>query len=864
MTNKRSSLFYGWRLIAAIYLLLLLTSHIWRAFNPDRHEPEPGQQTLTMHQVMGDSVLINTELQLAYRDVYHGTEKNPPVVLLLHGSPVGVRMLPGIINELATQHRVIAPDFPGYDASDHEIPDYSMKAYAVYMNQLLDSLNIKKAHIVGYSLGGGVAIQLAHRFPEKVESIDLLSGIGVQELELLGSHHLNHAVHGGQLFLIWMLHETVPHFGLLDDFPLNVPYARSFFDSDQRPLRDFLKEYKKPMLIQHGREDGFVPLAAAQEHNRIVPQSKLIIYDGGHGIVVSGAANIAEDITQFIQQVESGRATTYAGAGKERIREAEKPFQNIDFARVEGVTLLILMVIIALSTLFSEDLACIGAGLLAARGIMGFGAATAACFIGIFIGDVGLYLIGRWLGRPAIQQAPVRWFISESDLQRSAEWFKARGPAIIIASRFIPGSRFPTYFSAGVIGAGFWMFISYFLLAAALWTPLLVGISMLVGTELIRYFEIYSEYAVLVLIGTIFLLFLSFKFVFPLFTWHGRRLVLSRWRRLTKWEFWSPKIIYFPVVLYIGWLWLKYGKLTTFTAANPGIPGGGFIGESKSEILGPFEGTGKVASFKKIPDALNDWEKFICAGDFIKEKGLEYPIVVKPDAGQRGEGVQICRNEHQLRASVKGINYDLIIQEYIEGKEYGAFYYRYPDEERGHLFSITDKRLLTLTGDGKHTLEELILQDDHAVSKAKYHFRKHNEHLYTIPAEGETIQLVELGTHALGAVFLDGSHLITPELEQAVDELAKQFDGFYFGRFDIKAPSAYKFSKGGSLIILEVNGVTSESCIYDPSINFFEAQKTLMKQWKIAFEIGDKNRKRGYPVSSISGLIRNLINYKHK
>ncbi|MDX1618632.1 MAG: alpha/beta fold hydrolase, partial [Balneolaceae bacterium] len=694
MNRSDSSFFRGWRLWLLVYLLLLTGSQIWCAFNPDRHEPEPDQNTVTVSEVSGDSILAGQSLRIAYRDVYHGSDRDPPVILLLHGSPVGVPMLPRIINEMAAYSRVIAPDFPGYDASDHHIPDYSMTAFSVYMSQVLDSLDIASVHAVGYSLGGGVAINMAHREPGQIESITLLSSIGVQELELLGSYHLNRAVHGAQLALIWLLHEAVPHFGLLNDFPLNVPYARSFYDSDQRPIRQYLKNYKKPMLILHGEDDGLVPLAAAKEHHRIVPQSKLKLYDGGHGIVIRRANRLADDIGSYIRRVEAGEATTYAEAGADRIRQANQPFQNVNIARAEGITLFVLMILIIFSTFISEDLTCIGAGLLAARGIIGFWPATAACFIGIFIGDVGLYLIGRLLGRAALKRAPIKWFVTESDLEQSADWFKVKGPAIIIASRFVPGSRLPTYFSAGVIGAGFWMFTLYFLAAALIWTPLLVGISMLVGTELLRYFEVYQNYAVWVLLGTIFILFLFVKFVFPLSTWRGRRLIVSRWRRLTHWEFWPPYVLYFPVVLYIAYLWIRFGKLTTFTAANPSIPDGGFIGESKSAILEQFVPSGTIPPFITLSGKHNDWDKFVRARDFINNNDIGYPVVVKPDTGQRGSGVSIPKNEEQLKESLQGRSKDMIVQQYAEGTEFGVFYYRYPDEEEGTIFSITDKRLL--------------------------------------------------------------------------------------------------------------------------------------------------------------------------
>ncbi len=419
--------FSGWKGIAAVYLLLLLLSHLFTGSSYQEQEPGITNKTVILDEVAGDSLLKNRQVKVAYLDKYKGNSDNPPVVLLLHGSPIGLEMFESLIPKLSESYRVIAPEFPGYGASGREVPDYSMRAYALYINQLLDRLKIEKAHLVGYSMGGGVAINLSHYFPDRVKSIDLLSATGVQELELLGSYTLNHAVHGVQLSMIWLLYNAVPHFGLLNELPVNVPYARNFYDSDQRPVREYLHNYKKPMLIQHGIEDRLVPVAAAREHHRIVPQSKLIEYKGGHGIVISTSEKIAEDIIGFIRNVESGKAVTFSEASQNRIQASQKSFDSTDFARFEGLALLLIMVLIAFSTLISEDLTCIGAGLMAARGLIGFWPATLACFIGILFGDMMLYLAGRWMGRSAISKAPFKWIISEKDLKSSSQWFKAKG-----------------------------------------------------------------------------------------------------------------------------------------------------------------------------------------------------------------------------------------------------------------------------------------------------------------------------------------------------------------------------------------------------------------------------------------------------
>ena len=518
------------------------------------------------------------------------------------------------------------------------------------------------------------------------------------------------------------------------------------------------------------------------------------------------------------------------------------------------------MLIIILGTLISEDLTCIGAGLLVARGLIGFWPATLACFLGIFIGDVGLYLAGRVLGRPAIKRAPLKWIISEKDLEKSAQWFKIKGPAIIIATRFLPGSRMPTYFSAGVIRAGFWMFIFYFILAGLVWTPMLVGISKLLGNELIRYFTVYQDYAIWVFLGAVSFIIMIIKLIIPAFSYKGRRLLLSRYRKLTHWQYWWPIIIYTPVTFYIIYLGIKYRCLTLFTAANPALPDGGFVGESKSSILELFEDSSVVALYKRIP--FDDFQNMLTVADeFLRDNDLSFPVVLKPDVGERGKGVRIIKDRYALKDYLSECSEDVIIQEFIGGQEIGLFYYRKPQEEQGHIFSITKKELPQVIGDGNKTIQELILSNDVTVNMVKEYIKQNEDRLFEIPADGESITLVDRGTHARGAIFYDGEELMTEALRTRMDQICESAEGFYFGRFDIKVPNYEKLREGRGLKIIEVNGVTSESTnIYDDRFSFIYGQKVLMEQWNIAYEIGNQLTKDGRKVSSLFPFLKRVFN----
>ena len=113
--------------------------------------------------------------------------------------------------------------------------------------------------------------------------------------------------------------------------------------------------------------------------------------------------------------------------------------------------------------------------------------------------------------------------------------------------------------------------------------------------------------------------------------------------------------------------------------------------------------------------------------------------------------------------------------------------------------------------------------------------------------------------------FRDGAHLMTPQLEQAIDELARSFDGFYFGRFDIRYSDVDRFRAGEDLCVIELNGITSESTnIYDPTWSLVRAHRTLFRQWSLLFQIGEKNRRRGQVPSPAGALVREIRSHLGK
>src|SRR5215216_5983697 len=135
---------------------------------------------------MARAVFTANELSLHGHRVSYRTGGSGPALLLLHGITNSSETWARVAPRLAERFTVIAPDLLGHGQSATPRGDYSLGAHASGARDVLTSLGIERATVVGHSLGGGIAMQFAYQFPERCERLVLVASGGLgREVHLL-------------------------------------------------------------------------------------------------------------------------------------------------------------------------------------------------------------------------------------------------------------------------------------------------------------------------------------------------------------------------------------------------------------------------------------------------------------------------------------------------------------------------------------------------------------------------------------------------------------------------------------------------------------------------------------------------------
>jgi hypothetical protein len=329
---------------------------------------------------------------------------------------------------------------------------------------------------------------------------------------------------------------------------------------------------------------------------------------------------------------------------------------------------------------------------------------------------------------------------------------------------------------------------------------------------------------------------------------------------------WLPDIVFYvvPALMWLA-LSLRHQSLTLPSVANPAMEVGGLWGESKTQGHELFGEIGRlaIAPYAEIdrspddPQAEADLARVRAA---LTERALAYPLIAKPDRGYQGWGVKIVSNEEDVRAYLLSLppGEGLILQRYVAyGGEAGLFYVRRAGEERGRILSLALTYAPFVLGNGRASLRELVEADPVMRKSAAIYRPQHGEAWDSVVPAGEIVVLTHARSARVGAIYRDASHSVTPALEERIEAIAHDVEGFHFGRFDIRFRSLEALQRGEDFYIVELNGAGAEMLhLWDGRRGILFAYRTLWRQYRLLFTLSAENRRRGHRPVGVRHMLK--------
>ncbi len=291
-----------------------------------------------------------------------------------------------------------------------------------------------------------------------------------------------------------------------------------------------------------------------------------------------------------------------------------------------------------------------------------------------------------------------------------------------------------------------------------------------------------------------------------------------------------------------GWYMLRSRAVWFFTPSNPKLTFGGMEGEPKREMYDLLPLGLYPTTFNILPG-----ENFEIVLSKLKSSGLNYPIIVKPEIGGQGILFRKIDDEKSLEYYHFLMPVEYIVQQMVHYPiEVSVFHIRHPKEQKGIVTGFLHKIPLQVLGDGKHTLQELVLLNAKAEKRHNDLHSRHADMWDKIIPTNEKYILSYAANHNRGAHFIDLKDAINDDLVAVFDKLSIRINDFFYGRYDVMCNSIEELKQGKNFTILEYNGCGAEpNHFYDTGYTLGGACKEILKHWKLLYEISKYNAEQG-------------------
>ncbi|MFD2923152.1 alpha/beta fold hydrolase [Halobacillus naozhouensis] len=262
------------------------------------------------------------KIQVRDIQMYYEEKGEGPVLVMIMGLGANLDWWgDDFRNDLSREFRTIAFDNRGSGRTDRPTTGYTIANFARDTIELMNKLDIKKAHIMGFSMGGMVAQEIALHYPERVDKL------------VLGCTNCggDQQVPADEDVRAWLQKENSGTQGKVKDHLVHILFPHKFASTHKEFIKEVLKWAGKapidamsfqrqlrmifqwdgnydrltgltvPVLVMHGQEDAIIPAENANILNKMIPESELRLFEGGgHGFNTQFPHKVSTEVLSFL------------------------------------------------------------------------------------------------------------------------------------------------------------------------------------------------------------------------------------------------------------------------------------------------------------------------------------------------------------------------------------------------------------------------------------------------------------------------------------------------------------------------------------------------------------------------------------
>jgi len=255
--------------------------------------------------------LHSERIKLDKLDISYLTGGQGDPLIIVHGGNSSGRVWLQNVMELSKYYSVYVPDLPGFGLSQSMSDNFDLSEYVTFVEDFSYNLGLKHFHLVGHSLGGGIAMHYALKYPDKINRLVLISSLCLGKEIALWARFLTHlicAISEAALSILkairWLgrlFHVPFEFVNPFSQVKIGIGKSIMTLKGQTTVLLSRLSELLVPTLLVWGTKDGIVPVSHAYAAAQLIPDCQLHVFKGcGHSVYKQKVQEFSQLLVEFL------------------------------------------------------------------------------------------------------------------------------------------------------------------------------------------------------------------------------------------------------------------------------------------------------------------------------------------------------------------------------------------------------------------------------------------------------------------------------------------------------------------------------------------------------------------------------------